>query len=57
MKENAKLYKAQGERKSFSLSKRLADDDQHMRPEEAKQEESNKRKKGNDGRPINAGGS
>ena len=57
MKENAKLYKAQGERKSFSLSKRLADDDQHMRPEEAKQEESNKRKKGNDGRLINAGGS
>ena len=57
MKEKAKLYKAQGERKSFSLSKRLADDDQHMKPEEAKQEESNKRKKGNDGRPINAGGS
>jgi hypothetical protein len=28
MKENAKLYKAQGERKSFSLSKRLADEEE-----------------------------
>jgi hypothetical protein len=28
-----------------------------MRPEEAKQEEGSKRKKGNDGRPINVGGS
>ena len=35
MKENAKLYKAQKERKSFTLSKRLADDDSIMRQEEA----------------------
>ena len=57
MKENAKLYKAQKERKSFTLSKRLADDDLVMRPEEAKGGDSNKRIKANDGKMIPAGGS
>ena len=57
MKENAKLYKAQKERKSFTLSKRLADDDLVMRPEEAKGGDGNKRIKANDGKMIPAGGS
>ena len=57
MKENAKLYKAQKERKSFTLSKRLADDDSLMRQEEAKGGDSNKRIKANDGKMIAAGGS
>ena len=43
MKEKAKLYKAHRQRSSFKLSKRLADDDDPMRQEEAKNGDSNKR--------------
>ena len=50
-------YKAQKERKSFTLSKRLADDDSVMRQEEAKGGDSNKRMKANDGKMIAAGAS
>ena len=57
IKENAKLYKAQKERKSFTLSKRLAGDDSIMRQEKAKGGESNKRMKANDGKMIAASGS
>jgi hypothetical protein len=57
MKENAKLYKAQKERKSFTLSKRLADDDHQSRQEESKGGETNKRMKGNDGKMISIGAS
>jgi hypothetical protein len=49
MKEKAKLYKAHRQRSGFSLSKRLADDDDPMRPEEEKTGSSNKRIKANDG--------
>ena len=49
MKEKAKLYKAHRQRSAFKLSKRLADDDDPMKPEEGKNAYSNKRIKANDG--------
>ena len=52
MKENAKLYKAHSNRKSYQVSKRLGSGDKHK--EDEKMDDSNvvKRKKGVDGKVI-----
>jgi hypothetical protein len=48
MKEKAKFYTAHRQRSGFKLSKRLADDDDPMKPEEGKNGDSNKRIKSSD---------